>query len=65
MSEDNSGASLRCDECGCSYLAYFDNHDIGEPNWCCASCEWENSRGENEPKPEHTCIKLWQTPEIK
>jgi len=46
---------LVCDECKYYYDSNFDSHEIGEPNWCCEACAWENSRSLDEPKPPHSC----------
>ena len=48
---------LTCDVCGFKYETDFNNHEIGEPNWCCSACAWECSHSLDEPKPPHTCGK--------
>lgn len=46
---------LTCNQCGIEYEGAVDCNEMGEPNWCCRACAWENSRDGGVPKPDHTC----------
>lgn len=49
---------IRCDECGRLYEQIFDDHDMGEPNFCCEHCLWKASHTVGEPQPAHTCKEI-------